>query len=59
MSSSPTGSSQVSSSNMKSDVPGNSPSMSVQHHLPLLCHHRIPATNVSQQSTVSQADGKN
>eukprot|EP00102_Acyrthosiphon_pisum_P023473 XP_016660683.1 PREDICTED: mothers against decapentaplegic homolog 4-like [Acyrthosiphon pisum] len=55
MSSLPTCSSQVSSSNMNSDVPGNSPPMSIQHHLPLLCHHKIPATDVSQQSTISQA----
>jgi len=60
MSSTPTGSSQASSSNMNSDVSGNSPSMSVQHHLPLLCHYKIPATDQpSQQSTVSQAAGKN
>ncbi|CAI6377763.1 unnamed protein product [Macrosiphum euphorbiae] len=58
MSSTPTGSSQASSSNMNSDVPGNSPSMGVQHHLPLLCHYKIPVTDQpSQQSTVSQAAG--
>jgi len=57
MSSSPTGSSQVSSSNMNSDVSGNSPSVTVQHHLPLSYHQTNPATDVSQQSTVSQVAG--
>ncbi|KAL4083384.1 hypothetical protein QTP88_028708 [Uroleucon formosanum] len=57
MSSSTTGSSQVSSSNISSDIPGNSPSVTVQHHLPLLYHQQNPATDVSQQSTFSQAVG--
>jgi len=59
MPSSPTGSSQVSSFNMNSDVSGNSPSVTVQHHLPLLYHQTNPATDDSQQLTVSQAVGKN
>uniref|UniRef100_A0A2S2NF25 Mothers against decapentaplegic 4 n=1 Tax=Schizaphis graminum TaxID=13262 RepID=A0A2S2NF25_SCHGA len=59
MSPSPPGSSQVSSSNMDSDVSGNSPAVTVQHHLPPLYHQQNPATDVSQQSTVPQAAGKN
>jgi len=55
----PPGSSQVSSSNMKSDVSGNSPTVTVQHNLPPLYHQKNPSTDVSQQSTVSQAAGKN
>ncbi|XP_026814836.1 mothers against decapentaplegic homolog 4-like isoform X3 [Rhopalosiphum maidis] len=57
MSPSPPGSSQVSSSNMDSDVSGNSPAVTVQHHLPPLYHQQNPATDVSQQSTVPQAAG--
>jgi len=59
MTSSPTGSSQVSSSNMNIDVSENSPSLTVQHHLPLLYHQTNPTTGVSQQSNVSLAAGKN
>ncbi|CAI6372858.1 unnamed protein product [Macrosiphum euphorbiae] len=57
MTSSPTGSSQVSSSNMNSDVSGNSPSVTVQHHLPLLYHQTNPAIGVPQQPNVSLAAG--
>ncbi|XP_025418728.1 mothers against decapentaplegic homolog 4 isoform X4 [Sipha flava] len=52
---SPPGSSQVSSSNMDSDVSGNSPAVTVQHHLPPLYHQQNPVSDVSQQPTVSQA----
>ncbi|XP_025418720.1 mothers against decapentaplegic homolog 4 isoform X3 [Sipha flava] len=54
---SPPGSSQVSSSNMDSDVSGNSPAVTVQHHLPPLYHQQNPVSDVSQQPTVSQAAG--
>ncbi|XP_022161923.1 mothers against decapentaplegic homolog 4 isoform X4 [Myzus persicae] len=57
MSPSPPGSSQVSSSNMDSDVSGNSPAVTVQHHLPPLYHQQNSATDVSQQPTVPQAAG--
>jgi MAD (mothers against decapentaplegic) family protein 4 len=56
---SPPGSSQVSSSNMDSDVSGNSPAVTVQHHLPPLYHQQNPVSDVSQQPTVSQAAGMN
>lgn len=60
MSPSPPGSSQVSSSNMDSDVSGNSPAVTVQHHLPSLYHQQNTATDVTQQPTVSQvATGEN
>lgn len=59
LSPSPPGSSQVSSSNMDSDVSGSSPAVTVQHHLPPLYHQQNPASDVSQQPTVSQAAGKN
>jgi len=59
MSPSPPGSSQVSSTNMDSDVSGNSPAVTVQHHLPPLYHPQNPAADVSQQPSVSQAAGKN
>jgi len=55
LSPSPPGSSQVSSSNMDCDVSGNSPAVTVQHHLPPLYHQQNAATDVSQQPTVSQA----
>lgn len=54
MSPSPPGSSQVSSSNMDCDVSGNSPAVTVQHHLPPSYHPQNAAINVSQQPTVSQ-----
>lgn len=56
MSPSPPGSSHVSSN---SDVSGNSPAVTVQHHLPPLYHQPNPATDVSQQPSVSQTAGKN
>lgn len=59
MSPSPPGSSQVSSSNMDSDVSGNSPAVTVQHHLPPIYHQQNPATDVSQPPNTSQTAGKN
>jgi len=59
MSPSPPDSSQVSSSNMDSDASGNSSVVTVQHHLPPLYHQQNSATDISQQSTVPQAAGKN
>lgn len=56
MSPSPPGSSHVSSN---SDVSGNSPAVTVQHHLPPLYHQPNPATDIPQQPTVSQTAGKN
>lgn len=59
MSPSPPGSSQVSSTNMDSDVSVNSPAVTVQHHLPPLYHPQNSATDVSQATSVSQAPGNN
>lgn len=59
MSPSPPGSSQVSSTNMDSDVSVNSPAVTVQHHLPPLYHPQNPTNDVSQQPSVPQAVGMN